>query len=198
MLCGAIAFESPAIILSPAGNAPTRPSCCAGSRSSPRAASPAAVHDQRRHPVRGLVRGRWQVVPAAWSEASVELASVDVLPTNVWSCDLPGLARVDDRIVHRRVAELAVADEVDAREHRSQPFAAGAGRRGDRRRQRRRRDRRPAAASTPVALLPMSKPLSSELVPEDRRAPQVAQDGYKESVRQGALSEGPAAPRSCG
>ena len=119
LLCGVVAFESPGDHLEPGRERDARaPSCCGGSRSSRRAASPAArrrsASASSRPPCRSAA-GR--SCPAARSEASVEPASVDVLPTKVWSCDLPGWPGIDDRVVRQEVDELALADEVDARQH---------------------------------------------------------------------------------
>ena len=76
----------------------------------------AVVQQERGRPVRG------GVAPAArtsspWrrSDASVEYAFVETLPTKVWLCERPGLRGVDDRVVAGAVAEAAGADEVRRR-----------------------------------------------------------------------------------
>ena len=56
--------------------------------------------------------GRSQVVVDRCSFRSVEYAFVDVLPTNVWSCERPGCFGIHDRVVCGAVTRIAVADEV--------------------------------------------------------------------------------------
>jgi len=63
-------------------------------------------------------------VPAARRLATVEDASVDVLPKNVCECDRPGARGIRDRVVRSDVAEATVAEEVVALSFGWRPAAA--------------------------------------------------------------------------